>query len=136
MWHTLKRIEILLNHIRDKNNFINRESLFIYLFLFNISILLLFTFYSIIFQDYYLFHLIQYFKTFSLSHTKNSSHFHSPFLLLLIYIHMPTILHVISSQIHSNQKRCHLPSSLQTYNDTYITPTLLYYLILTRMSRL
>ena len=93
-------------------------------FLFNV-LRLLFVLFGSMFQEFS-----------SLSPTKNSLHFCSPFSLLLLYIHMPTTLHVISSQMRSNQKQCHLPSSLQSYNDTNITPTLSYHLILTCMSRL
>ena len=74
------------------------------------------------FQDYYWFPLIQYFKTFFLSYTKkkkkNFLHFHSPFspgVLLLLYIHMPTAFYEISSQIHPNQERCHIPSTFQLH---------------------
>ena len=80
------------------------------------------------FQDYYLFHLVQYFKTFFLSCTKKHSlHFYSPFstvALLLLYTHMPTAFHDISSQIHSNQKRCHIPSTFQLYlhNSNTVVP--------------
>ena len=71
--------------------------------LFNVSRLLSISFGSI-FQDFS-----------SLTYTKNSLHFHSPFLLLLIYIHMPIALYTISSQIHSDQKRYHLHSIFQRH---------------------
>ena len=89
--------------------------------LFNVSRLLSISF-GWIFQDFS-----------SLTYTKNSLHFHLPFLLLLIYIHMPIALYTISSQIHSDQKRY---ICIQSFNDTYITLTLQFNLILTPMSRL
>ena len=102
MWHIMKRIEIFLSHIKDKNKFKNRDSLFhlvqyfkttfCYIFLFNV-LRLLFVSFGSMFQDFSF-----------LSHTKNSLHFHSPFPLLLLYIHMPITLHAIPSQIHSNKK--------------------------------
>ena len=82
-----KIIEILLNHIIDKNKFKNMDSLF---------------------------PLVQCFKTFhfSLSHTKL---FSFPFTLftLLFYIHMPTTLHATSSQMKPYKKQYHLPSTYQ-----------------------
>ena len=48
MAHSMKRIEMILSHIRDKNKFKNRDSLFLW---FNISRLLFVTFF------------IQYLKT-------------------------------------------------------------------------
>ena len=64
--------------------------------------------------------MVQYFLRLFLLHTytQNSLHFNSPFLplalLLLyiyiyIYIYLPIAFHVISCQIYTNQKRCHLP---------------------------
>ena len=107
---------LFLSHIRDKNKFKNRDSLFPLIqcfkttfcyILVNISKLLfvsfgyilvnisklLFVSFGSMFQDFS-----------SLLHTQNSLHFHSPFSLLLLYIYMPTTLNVISSQIHSNKK--------------------------------
>ena len=37
----------------------------------------------------------------------------SPLVLLLLYIYLPIVLHVISCQLHTNQKRCHLLSILR-----------------------
>ena len=78
------------------------------------------------FQDYFLLHFLfnilrllfvsfgSMFQGFSsISHTKNSLHFHLLFPLLLLYIHMPITLHAIAPQIHSNKKRCHLLSTFQ-----------------------
>ena len=99
--HFMKKIEIFLNHIKDKNKFKNRDSLFPLIqcfkttfcyILVNISKLLFVSFGSM-FQDFS-----------SLLHTQDFLHLHSPFSLLLLYIHMPTTLNVISSQIHSNKK--------------------------------
>ena len=64
---------------------------------------------------------------------KNPLYFHSPFSLLLIYIHISTALHAIQSQIRPNKKRCHW---LQPFNNIYITPTLRHHLIPTCMNRL
>ena len=126
MTHSMKRIKILLSHY-DMNKFKNRDSVFPLVQCFKTTFC--YIFYSM-FLDYYLFHLVQCFKIFLLSHTqKNSLHFHSPCPLLLLYIHMPITLHTIPSQIHSDKKRCHLLS-------TYVTLTLWYHLILTCMSRL
>ena len=96
---SMKRIEIPLSHIRDKNKFKSRDSLFplvqcfktIFLFLhflFNVLKLLFISFGSM-FQDLP-----------SLTHTKNSLHFHSSFSLLLFYIHMSIAFHIILSQIY------------------------------------
>ena len=75
--HSMKRIEILLSHIRIKNKFKNRDSwfplvqcfktIFCYIFLFNV-LKLLYVYFSLMFQDFSF-----------LSHIKNSLHFHSPF---------------------------------------------------------
>ena len=72
-----------------------------YNYLFNL-LRLLFVSFGLVFQDFL-----------SLTHTKNSLHFHSPFSLLLIYIHMSIAFHTISSQIHLDKKRCHLLSIFQ-----------------------
>ena len=45
-------------------------------------------------------------------------HFNSPFshlAILPLYIYPPIVLHVIPCQIHTNKKRCHLPSILRRY---------------------
>ena len=94
--HSMKRIKILLNHIKDKNKFKNMDSLFPLIqcfkttfnllnFLFNF-LRLLFVLFGSMFQDF-----------FSLSLTSNSFHFHSPFSFLLIYIYISTTLHAIPS---------------------------------------
>ena len=47
------------------------------------------------------------------TYTQNSLHFNSSFsslTLLPLYIYLHIVLHVISCQIHINQKWCHLPS--------------------------
>ena len=73
----MKRIEILLSHIRDKNKFKNMDLLFLLVqcfktnfcfLLINISRLLFVSFGSIV-QD---------FSSLSHTHTKNSLHFHNP----------------------------------------------------------
>ena len=55
----------------------------------------------------------------SLTHThKTLLHFNSPFLslaLLPLYIYLPIALYAIPCQIHTNQKRCHLPSIFQRH---------------------
>ena len=108
--HSMKRIEIPLSHIRDKNKFNSRDSLFplvqyfktiFVTLLFNV-LRLLFVLFGSIFQDFS-----------SLTHTKNSLHFHSPFSLLLLYIHMSIAFHTIPSQIRLDKKRCHLLSTFQ-----------------------
>ena len=94
--HSMKRIKILLNHIKDKNKFKNIDSLFPLIqcfkttfnllnFLFNF-LRLLFVLFGSTFQDFL-----------SLSLTSNSFRFHSPFSLLLIYIYISTTLHAIPS---------------------------------------
>ena len=98
------------------------------------------------FQDYFLLHflfnvlrllfllfgsILQDFS--SLSHIKNSLHLYPPFSLLLLYIHMPTTLHVISSQIHSYKNKV---IYLYSFKDTYIISILWYHLIQTCVSRL
>ena len=94
--HLIKRIEIL---------FISFDSMFqdyfLLYFFFNV-LRLLFVSFDSMFQDFS-----------SLTHTKNSFHFHLPFSLLLLYIHMPITLYAIPSQILSNKKRYHLLSTFQ-----------------------
>ena len=106
--HSMKRIEIPLSHIRDKNKFKSKDSLFLLVqyfktifvtLLFNI-LKLLFVLFGSIFQDFSF-----------LTHTKNSLHFYSPFSLLLLYIHMSIAFHTIPSQIRLDRKRCHLLST-------------------------
>ena len=90
MAHSMKRIEMILSHIRDKNKFKNRDSLF---FWFNISRPLFVTFFIQCLKDYYLFHLVQYLRLFLfLSHTKL---FAFPFIIfsstpLYTYAHSPS----------------------------------------------
>ena len=105
-----KRIEILLNHIRDKNKFKSRlfisfgfsRPFFVTFFIqcsksticfiwFNVSRLFL----SLIHKKLFTF-------TFTLS-------------LLLLYIHILTAFHAIPFQIHWDKKRCHLPSTFQRH---------------------
>ena len=82
----------------------------------------------------------------SLSHIKNSLHFHSPFSLLLLYIYMcvcvcararahacPQLL--VSSYFKYTQTKNNV-IYFQSFNDTYVASTLQYHFILTRMSRL
>ena len=124
--HSIKRIEIFLSHIKDKNKFKNKNSLFHLVQCF-----------KTIFVTFF----IQYFKTtisfiwfdvsrffFSLTHKKLFAFLFTHFTLHL-YIHMPTTtFYAISSQIHRQK--------LQPFKDTYITSTLWYHLILTHVSRL
>ena len=108
--HSMKRIEIPLSYIRDENKFKSRDSLFLLVqyfktifvtLLFNVLKLLLVLFGSM-FQDFSFF-----------THTKNYLHFHSPFSLLLLYIHMSIAFHTIPSQIRLDRKRCHLLSTFR-----------------------
>ena len=108
--HSMKRIEIPLSHIRDKNKFKSSDFLFSLVqcfktifvtLLFNV-LRLLFILFGSMFQDFS-----------SLVHTKNSLHFHSPFSLLLLYIHMSIAFHTIPSQIRLDKKQCHLLSTFQ-----------------------
>ena len=94
--HSMKRIELSLSHIRDKNKFKSRDSLFpsvqcfktIFVsLLFNV-LRLLFVLFGSTFQDFL-----------SLTHTQNSMHFHSPFSLLLLYIHMSLTVLMLKSDI-------------------------------------
>ena len=66
-----------------------------------------------------------------------SLHFNSPFsplAHLLLYIYLPIALHVISCQIHSYKEAKNNVIYLQSFNNTYLPPTLLSYLILICMS--
>ena len=108
--HSMKRIEIPLSHIRDKNKFKSRDSLFhlvlcfktiFVTLLFNV-LRLLFVLFGSMFQDFP-----------SLTHTHNFLYFHSPFSLLLLYIHMSIAFHTIPSQIRLDKKRCQLLSTFQ-----------------------
>ena len=109
----------------------------LYFFWFIVSRLFFVTFY-LMFQDYYFFYLVQCFKTFLLSYTQKSIcislrlfHFYS-----FIYTCPQPSMSSHPKYTQIKKKKCHLPSSLQPYNDTNITPTLSYHLILTCMSRL
>ena len=129
--HSMKRIEILLIHIRDKNKFKSEDSLFplVQCFKTNFCYIL----YSM-FQDYYLFHLVQCFKTFHFSHTQKTlciSIHHFYFYSFIYTCPQP----FISSYLKYTQKKM-ISIQFQPFNDTYITPTLQYHLIVTRMSRL
>ena len=93
-----KRIEILLNHIINKNKFKIGDSLFSLIQCFETTICFIW------------FNVLRLFI--SLSHTKLFA-FSFSFFTLLLYIHMPTTLYAISSQIHSYQKQYHLPSTFQ-----------------------
>ena len=108
--HSMKRIEIPLSHIRDKNKFNSKDSLFplvqyfktiFVTLLFNV-LRLLFILFGSMFQDFS-----------SLVHTKNSLHIHSPFSLLLLYVHKSIAFHTIPSQICLDKKQCHLLSTFQ-----------------------
>ena len=80
-----------------------------------------------------MFRLVQCFKSFALSHTKISLHLHLPFhFYSFIYTCLEpfTPIHLKYTQTKNDV------IYLQSFNDTYITPTLQYHLILTRMSRL
>ena len=96
--HSMKRIEIPLSHIRDKNKFKSEDSSFLLVqcfktifvtLLFNVLRLLIVSF-GTTFQDFS-----------SLTQKKkNSLHFHSPFSLLLIYIHIHSLsYHPISNTL-------------------------------------
>ena len=92
--HSMKRIEIPLSHIRDKNKFKSGDSLF---------------------------PLIQCFKTFHLSHTQKTPcisihHFH--FYSYIYTCPQP----FISSYLKYTQKKM-ISIQFQPFNDTYITPT-------------
>ena len=108
--HSMKRIEIPLSHIRDKNKFKSSDFLFSFVQYFKtIFVTLLFNVLRLLFI-----YLVQCFKTFHFSYTqKNSLHFHSPFSLLLLYIHMSITFHTIPSQIRLDKKQCHLLSTFQ-----------------------
>ena len=110
MAYSMKRIDIPLSHIRDKNKFKSKDYLFILVqcfktifvtSLFNV-LRLLFVLFGSMFQNFS-----------SLSHTKNSLHFHSPFSLLLLYRHMSIAFHTIPSQICLDKKQYHLLSTFQ-----------------------
>ena len=110
MAYSMKRIDIPLSHIRNKNKFKNKDYLFLLVqcfktifvtSLFNV-LKLLFVLFGSIFQNFS-----------SLSHTKNSLHFHSPFSLLLLYRHMSIAFHTIPSQICLDKKQYHLLSTFQ-----------------------
>ena len=113
MAHSMKRIEIILNHIRDKNKFKNRDSLFLW---FNISRPLFVTFFIQCLKDYYLFHLVQYLNIFLfLSHTKL---FAFPFTIfsstpLCTYAHSPSY-HPISNTLRQKKKKMSITFNLST----------------------
>ena len=124
--HSMKRIEIFLSHIKDKNKFKNKNSLFHLVQCF-----------KTIFVTFF----IQYFKTtisfiwfdvsrffFSLTHKKLFAFLFTHFTSTPLYTHAHNNLLSISSQIHRQK--------LQPFKDTYITSTLWYHLILTHVSRL
>ena len=132
--HSIKRIEILLNHIRDKNNFKNRDSLF---------------YFCLIFQDYFLLHFIQYcFKTiicfiwfnvsrlfFSLTHKKLFAFSFTIFTstLLYTYAHSPPC-YLISNTLKQKTMSFTLKSS--TLQRHLHNSNIVILLILTHTSRL
>ena len=122
--HSMKRIEVeILLEIRT-----NLKIETFYFLWFNVSRLLFITFFIQCFKTSICF--ISFNISRSLSYTKNFLHIHSHFSLLLFYIHMLTAFHThLKYTSTKNDVIC-----LQPSNDTYITPTLQYYLILTRMS--
>ena len=93
-----------------------------------------------IFQDYYWFPLIQYFKTFFLSYTKKKKKtlciFIHPFHPVHFFFFIYTCLQLfMTSHLKYTQTKNDV-IYLQPFNYIYITPTLLYHFILTSMSRL
>ena len=99
--YSMKRIEIPINHIRDKNKFKNR----------------LFIYFSSMFQDYFCYIIIQCFKTtncfiwynisrFFISHT----HTQKPLFISIHHFHFYSFIytsiafHTIPSQIHLDKK--------------------------------
>ena len=67
--HFMKRIDILLSYIRDKNKFKNMGSLFPLVQCFKATFCYIF---YLMFKDYYLFNLVQCFKISHLSHTQKT----------------------------------------------------------------
>ena len=114
-----KIIEILLNHIIDKNKFKNMDSLFPLVQCFKITFC------------FFWFNVSRLFI--SLSHTQNSFHFHSPFSLYSFIYTCPQPFmppHLKWSHTKNNI------TYLQPINNTYITPALSNHLILTCISRM
>ena len=112
---SMKRIEIPLSHIRNKNKFKNVDSLFplIQCFKTNFCYIL----YSM-FYDYYLFHLAHCFKTFHLSHTQKLFAF--PFIIFT-FTPLHTHVHSLSYHLISNtlrKKWCHLASTFQWHHNS------------------
>ena len=128
--HSMKRIEIPLSHIRDKNKFKSEDSSFLLVqcfktifvtLLFNVLRLLIVSF-GTTFQDFS-------------SLTKKKKLFAFPFTIFTsthLYTHPQ---HFIPSHLKYTQTKNDV-IYFQSFNDTYITPTLQYHLIVTRMSRL
>ena len=104
------------------------------------------------FQDYYLFPLVQCFKAFFLSYTKKKKKkkkqtnkqtnkqtlyiFIHPFHSLHFYYFIYTCLQPFMTSHLKYTKTKKNVAYLQPFNNTYITPTLLYHFILTCMSKL
>ena len=79
----------------------NVSRLFLLHYLFNI-LRILFVSFGSIFQDFS-----------SLTHTKNSLHFHSSFSLLLLYIHVHSLSYHPISTTHLDKKWCHFASTFK-----------------------
>ena len=128
--HSMKKTEIPLSYIRDKNKFKSKNSLFLLIQCFKIAFC--YIFYSM-FQDYYLFHLVQYFKIFHLSHTQKTLciSIHRFYFYSFIYTCPQPFIpsHLKYTQI-KNDIIC-----IQSFNDIYITLTLQFNLILTPIGR-
>ena len=128
--HSMKRIEIPLSYIRDENKFKSRDSLFLLVQYFKtIFVTLLFNVLKLLFVL-----LVQCLKTFHFSHTQKTLcisihpfHFYS-FMYTCPQPFIPS--HLRYAQTKNNV------IYFQPFNDIYITPTLQYHLIITRMSRL
>ena len=128
--HFMKRIEIPLSHIRDKNKFKSRDSLFFLVqcfktifvtLLFNV-LKLLFVLFGSMFQD---FSFLTYTKTLCIS--IHPFHFYS-FIYTCLQPFIPS--HLKYAQTENDV------IYFQPFDDTYIIPTLQYHLIVTRISRL
>ena len=107
--HSMKRIEIFLNHIRDKNKFKIRTLYFLW---FNVSRLLFVTFFIQCFKitiSFIWFIVLRFFL--SLTHKKLFAFLFTLFTSTLLYTHAhknPSC-HFISNTL--KQKWCHLPSA-------------------------
>ena len=124
MSHFMKRIDILLSYIRDKNKFKNMGSLFPLVQCFKATFCYIF---YLMFKDYYLFNLVQCFKISHLSHTQKTLcisiyrfYFYS-FIYTCPQPFIPSHLKYTQERKENRRRKKNDVIYFQPFNDTCIT---------------